>query len=331
MIHFYGHDEVILLKGTEVTSLIVLLRGEVCILSDEIFLVSRKAPSVLGEQAFIDEPIHSATVKAQGMVEALVLPKQTAEELMKDNRFVRNLLHVVSAKLRESTSERALHYRREQLLFAEFRAHASDEMVNGMLATGIDYGKPRQINNCVILFSDVRGFTKRSSRMSPEDIADQLSPYLDSVVDIIHKHGGIVDKFIGDGVLAIWGYATVDSDRAMKAFSCAQEMVRTAARMFFGGEPLSIGIGLNAGQVFIGNIGGKGKRQFTVLGSPVNLASRYEGCCKILSVPIVLGEAIRTQLPSDIQAQLVSYPRQPIEGAEPQTLYGFDPEILRKE
>lgn len=325
MVRFYEHDEAILVKGAEAKSLVVLLQGEVCVFSDDTFLVSRKAPTVIGEQAFIDEPIHSATVKAQGMVEALVLLRETAEALMKDNTFVRNLLHVVSSKLRESTEERARHYRREQLLFSEFRAHASDEMVNGMLATGVNYGVPHYINNCIILFSDIRGFTKRSSQMSPEDIADQLSPYLDTVVEIIHRHGGIVDKFIGDGVLAIWGYALVDSDRATHAFLCAEEMVKVAAEMSFGDDPISIGVGLNAGRVFIGNIGGKGKRQFTVLGSPVNLASRYEGCCKLLGMPLIVGEAVREQLPPSIQSQLVSYEQQPIEGAEPQNIYGFDP------
>jgi class 3 adenylate cyclase len=327
MISFFEPDEAILVRGAQVKNLVVLLEGEVCVSVDDIFLVSRKAPAVIGEQAFIDEPIHSATVKALGVVKALVLPSETAEQLMKDNTFVQNLLRMVSGKLREATDERARHYRREQLLFSEFRAHASNEMVNRMLATGLNYGEPHYIEDCVVLFSDIRGFTFRSSQMDAADIADQLSSYLDAIVDIIHRHNGIVDKFIGDCVMAIWGYAVTNGERASQAFTCAKEMVGVAAAMEFGGEPIAIGVGLNAGRVFIGNIGGKGKRQFTVLGDPVNLASRYEAHSKILGSPIVIGEAVYQQLPCHIQSALISHHDQPIKGAKPQTVYTYSPRV----
>jgi adenylate cyclase len=244
---------------------------------------------------------------------------------MKDNAFNRNLLRVVSGRLREATEERAIHYRREQLLFAEFRDHSSPEIVNRMLATGVNYGAPHFIDECVILFSDIRGFTESSSKMAANDIAEQLSLYLDSVVEIIHRHEGLVDKFIGDAVMAIWGYVPTDDDKAAQAFACAEEMVRVAATMQFGAQPISIGVGLNAGRVFIGNIGGHGKRQFTVLGSPVNLASRYEGHCKKLAVPIVMGEGFQGLLPSDLRSRVVAHHEQVITGTGPQTLYSYDP------
>jgi class 3 adenylate cyclase len=324
MTSFYEPDEAILLRGAQVKNLVVLLEGEVCVFVDDTFLVSRKAPAVIGEQAFIDEPVHSATVKALGVVRALVLPSKIVELLMQDRVFIKNLLGLVSGKLREATDERARHYRREQLLFSEFRAHASPEMVNRLLSTGVNYGAPRHIENCVILFSDIRNFTLRSSQMTAEDVADQLTVYLDKVVDIIHSHHGIVDKFVGDCVMAIWGYAMGNSDRASDALACAKEMVQAAASVQFCGEPIEIGIGLNAGRVFIGNIGGRGKRQFTVLGDPVNLASRFESHSKILKVPIVVGERLYQQLPQEIRSFLVAHPNQLISGADPQTLYTSD-------
>jgi class 3 adenylate cyclase len=329
MISFFEPGEAILLRGTQGKALIVLLEGEACVFVDDIFLVSRKAPAIIGEQAFIDEPVHSATVKALGVVQALVLPNATVLHLMNDPAFVQNLLRMISAKLREATDERARHYRREQLLFGEFRAHASPEMVNHMLATGLNYGAPHHIDDCVILFSDIRGFTPRSSEMAAADIAEQLSAYLDAIVDIIHRHNGIVDKFIGDCVMAIWGYAVTNGERAAQAFACAEEMIEAAGRMDFGGEPIAIGVGLNAGRVFIGNIGGKGKRQFTVLGHPVNLASRFEAHSKVLDVQMVLGEAVYQQLPCEMRSALEKHKDQPIKGAKPQTVYTYSPQVLK--
>lgn len=194
-----------------------------------------------------------------------------------------------------------------------------------MLATGLDYGRPRYIEDAVILLSDIRSFTDRSAGMSAEEIADQLSPYLTFIVDIIHKHEGVVDKFIGDAVLAFWGF-TDDEDKVNKAFSCAEEMVRTAARMTFGGEPIRIGVGLNYGRVFVGNIGSDGKRQFTIIGMPVNLAARYESKTKELNASIVAGESFFKNLSVEKQQLFTAHPGQDIKGDAKQTLYACDPQ-----
>ncbi|MCA1480961.1 adenylate/guanylate cyclase domain-containing protein, partial [Bradyrhizobium sp. NBAIM08] len=151
------------------------------------------------------------------------------------------------------------HYRQEQLLFAEFRAHVSPEVLNELLNSGREYGAPQFID-AVLLFADIREFTSHSSNMEPAAIAEQLSPYLDSVVDGIHRHGGMVDKFIGDAVFAIWGYSASGEDMVVSALECAEEMLSVAADLRFNGEPIRIGVGLNAGKVFIGNVGGAGKR-----------------------------------------------------------------------
>jgi adenylate cyclase len=197
-------------------------------------------------------------------------------------------------------------------------------MVDSLLASGVDYGSPRFIEDAVILYSDIREFTTRCASMSPEEIAEQLSSYLSEVVDIIHRHGGLVDKFVGDAVMAVWGYTASDR-KAEDAFECAQEIVRAAAQMQFGGHAIRIGVGLNTGEVFSGNVGNDSKKQFTVLGTPVNLAARFESKAKELNAPIVMGQAFHDALPPDIQHALKSHPKQEIKGGESQTLYAFDP------
>jgi class 3 adenylate cyclase len=324
MVRHFSHGDVIFRRGDEAKHLVILLEGQACVYNDDVFIICRTAPAVVGEQAFIDETTRSATLTAQGFVKALVLPEATVRELMLDNAFVRNLLRLVSCKLREATEERARHYRREELLFSEFKAHASEGMINNLLATGVDYGSPRFIEDAVILFSDIRDFTTRSAFMSPDEIAAQLSPYLSEVVDTIHRHGGLVDKFVGDAVMAVWGYTASDR-KALDAFRCAEEMIRVAAGMEFGGHSVRIGVGLNIGKVFSGNVGNEGKKQFTVLGMPVNLAARFESKAKVLGAPVVMGRAFRDALPPELQRLLTAHPEQVIQGDGPQTLYTFDP------
>jgi class 3 adenylate cyclase len=324
MVKHFRNGEFIFRHGDDENHLVVLLDGQACVYRGEIFITCRSAPAVIGEQAFIDETTRSATLIAQGFVKALILPEGTVQELMRDNIFVRNLLRIVSCKLREATEERERHYRREELLFSEFKAHASDAMVDSLLATGVDYGSPRFIKDAVILISDIRDFTTRSASMSPDEIAEQLSSYLSEIVDTIHRHGGLVDKFVGDAVMAVWGYTASDR-KAEDAFECAKEMVSVAARMQFGGQPILIGVGLNTGEVFSGNVGNESKKQFTVLGMPVNLAARFESKAKDLKSPIVMGGAFYNDLPTETQGRFTAHHEQDIKGDCPQTLYTFDP------
>jgi len=324
MVRYYSDGAVIMAEGAPADYLIILLHGQVRILVDGIFLVTRYPYAVLGEQAFINQTTRSATVIAQGMVQVLALTRSVVNQLMQNAAFLSNLLCLVSEKLAGASNERAFHIRNEELLFSEFQAHLSPEITNRLLATGLAYGEPRYID-AIILFSDIRSFTERSANMTPQEIADQLGAYLDATVGVIHRHEGLVDKFIGDAVMAIWGFAASEGDPVIQAFTCAEEMLRMAASMSFGGQPIAIGIGLNAGQVFIGNVGSTGKRQFTVLGSPVNLAARFESESKALEAPNVMGSDFYNRLPAELQARLQRHENRQIKGADLQTLYTYAP------
>ncbi len=259
MIRFYRDGEALFHQGDKPDDLYLLLHGQVRILTDGIFLVSRGAYEVIGEQAFINQTTRTATVVAQGVVKALVLPRLLVERLLRDATFTGNLLRFVSQKLSEATNERAFRFRNEHLLFSEFSAHLSPAITQRLLATGLAYGEPRYID-AIILFADIRSFTEQSAGMIPQDVAGQLSAYFDAMVNIIHQHEGLVDKFIGDAVMAIWGFVPSEEDPSKQAFACAKAMIAAAEQMTFGNGPIAIGVGLNAGQVFIGNVGGEGHR-----------------------------------------------------------------------
>jgi len=130
-----------------------------------------------------------------------------------------------------------------------------------------------------ILFSDVRGFTALAEDLSPEAVAGLLNQYFSEMVEIVFEHGGTLDKFIGDGLLALWGAPTAhpdDADRAVRAAIAMQRALATLnARWHAEARPtLSIGIGISYGDVFVGNIGSHRRLEYSVLGDTVNTASR---------------------------------------------------------
>ena len=133
-----------------------------------------------------------------------------------------------------------------------------------------------------VLFSDIRGFTAMSETMKPEEMAKLLSEYFTEMVECVFRHGGTLDKFIGDAVMAPWGapLAEVDAaDRAMRsAIDMMQELEQLNLRWAGEGRPqVQIGIGLNCGDAFAGNIGSERRLEYTVIGDTVNTASRLCG------------------------------------------------------
>lgn len=130
-----------------------------------------------------------------------------------------------------------------------------------------------------ILFSDIRNFTGIAEQLSPDVIAALLTDYFSEMVEIVFDHGGALDKFIGDALVALWGAPvahTEDPQRALQAALAMQEGVEALNRRWAAaGRPrIGVGIGLNYGEVFVGNIGSQRRLEYTVLGDPVNVAQR---------------------------------------------------------
>ncbi len=150
-----------------------------------------------------------------------------------------------------------------------------------------------------VLFSDVRGFTRLAEGMPPESLAALLSDYFSEMVDIIFEHGGTLDKFVGDAIMALWGAPGVQPDAADRAVRAAIAMqaalqdlnVRWVAQ---GRPPLEVGVGINYGEVFAGNIGSHRRLEYTVLGDVVNVAARL--CAEAGPGEILIGAALRLAL-----------------------------------
>ena len=144
-----------------------------------------------------------------------------------------------------------------------------------------------------VLFSDIRGFTTMSEQMSAQEVSEILNEYFTEMEPIISKYNGVINKFIGDAVMAIFGEPIQDKNHAQNAVKCAYEMLEKVQELqkkwAKEGKPkIEIGVGINTGEVFVGNIGSINRMEYTVIGDTVNLASRLESYNKIYKTRLLI-------------------------------------------
>ncbi len=145
-----------------------------------------------------------------------------------------------------------------------------------------------------VLFLDVRDFTGFAERSSARQVVAAVNRLFERVVPIVHDHGGYVDKFVGDGLLAVFGAPRRQADHADRAVAAAIA-IESAVRDEFGGK-LEIGIGLNSGMVVAGNVGGAGRFEFGIIGDAVNVAARIEAATRETGDVILVSETTKSLL-----------------------------------
>ena len=150
--------------------------------------------------------------------------------------------------------------------------------------------------NVTVLFADIRGFTSMSEKMSAEEVSVILNEYFSEIEPIITKYNGVINKFIGDAVMAIFGEPIQDINHPQNAVKCACEMLKKVDQLqekwLFEGKPkIEIGIGINTGEAFVGNIGSEKRLEYTVIGDMVNLASRIESYNKVYKTNMLISSS----------------------------------------
>ncbi|NTX05210.1 MULTISPECIES: adenylate/guanylate cyclase domain-containing protein [Myxococcus] len=169
------------------------------------------------------------------------------------------------------------------------------QVVERVMQSGDTSLQPVQ-REVTILFSDIRDFTMLSETLPPREVLELLDEYFGQMTHIVMTRGGIVNKFLGDGMLACWGVPDSSEDHAERAMRAALDMREklgelNARRVLQGLSPLRIGIGLHTGVVAAGMLGGAEQHEYTVIGDAVNLASRVEGLTKVHGVDILVSES----------------------------------------
>ena len=174
--------------------------------------------------------------------------------------------------------------------------HVSEQVMEHLLSGHLTEGSERR--TVTICFTDVRDFTRLSESQSPEETLRVLNLYFGRMCDIVAEHGGLVNKFLGDGMLIVYGAPTHQPDDARRALAAARAMLAEAARMRESGEfpGLRIGVGLHRGEAVVGNVGGAQRQEYTVIGDTVNTAARVQDMTKALGRSLLLTRECREAL-----------------------------------
>ncbi|MBT7348817.1 adenylate/guanylate cyclase domain-containing protein [Candidatus Falkowbacteria bacterium] len=194
-----------------------------------------------------------------------------------------------------------LESQEKQKIRAGFSQYVAKEVVDELIA------KPEKLNlggerrELTILFSDIRGFTSLSEKMKPEELVHYLNDYLTEMTTVIMDNNGVVDKFIGDAVMAFWNSPLHNENHRQDGLTSAllmqSELVKFNKKMKIRGMPeIKIGIGLNTGEVVVGNLGSHQRFDYTAIGDDVNLASRLESLTKYYGVGILASEKTKAEL-----------------------------------
>lgn len=184
-------------------------------------------------------------------------------------------LKLLNDKLQSKVDEQIQQLKRA----SDLKRYLSPQLAESILSGTLDVNVTSRRKNLTVFFSDIRGFTPMSEHMEPEELTDYLNQYLSAMTEIVFKHGGTLDKYIGDAIMVFFGDPITYDDHAQRAVAMALEMrvkLNELQRTWWveQEERLTVGMGINTGYVTVGNIGSPARMEYTVVGNNVNLASR---------------------------------------------------------
>ena len=221
--------------------------------------------------------------------------------LLKSYGIYYNIFYILVVSILILTSESLVGFlaekSRKEFIYNTFGRYIPKEYVNRILKDPSLLELGGEEKELTILFSDIRGFTSFSETVSPKKLVLLLNKYLDYGTKAVEKYNGIVDKFIGDAIMAFWGAPIEDKLQADHSLGSAIEMVNLLKKFNSeNNQEFRIGIGISTGNVVVGNIGAKRRMNYTVIGDEVNLASRLEGLTKLYEVKIIFSEHTEKRL-----------------------------------
>jgi adenylate cyclase len=198
---------------------------------------------------------------------------------------------------------------REQEIRNIFQVYVPKEVIEKFFSNpeSLLVGENREL---AVLISDIRGFTAIAERMPPDRMVETLNRYFSPMVDVIMRRNGIVDKYMGDAIMAFFGSPVTRPDDALQAVLSALDMQEALAEFnrqqaAIGQARFDIGTGINFGPVTVGNIGSEKKMNYTVIGDMVNLASRLESLTKIYKLELLFSESVHRKVQDALPCRLV--------------------------
>jgi adenylate cyclase len=201
-----------------------------------------------------------------------------------------------------------------------FGQHVSPQVVERLLAIGP--AELSEMRRVCVMFVDIRSFTAAARMRTPAEVVARLNAVFEILVDTVDRHNGIVNKFLGDGLLAIFGAPIDDPVGAANAVAAAREMLSAIEASNAGDPwPIRLGIGIHIGSAVAGTVGSPRRKEYTVIGDTVNLASRLESLNKEVGSQLVISEAVR-EAAGDAVGKALPLGPLPVRGyAEPVTVW----------
>ncbi|MDR1176815.1 MAG: HAMP domain-containing protein [Treponema sp.] len=213
------------------------------------------------------------------------------------------------AQIRQYAFEAASARKRENKIRNIFQLYVPKDVIDEVFINPekMLVGNNRDI---AILFSDIRSFTTISEGMAPDELVNSLNRYFSIMVDIIVNRNGVVDKYIGDAIMAMFGAPVFSENDALSSVMVGLEMMDgleefNRIQRELGAPEFRIGVGINFGQVTVGNIGCDKKMNYTVIGDAVNLASRLEGLTKMYHEPILFSETVAEKIKNELSCRVI--------------------------
>ncbi|HVI03762.1 MAG TPA: adenylate/guanylate cyclase domain-containing protein [Enhygromyxa sp.] len=256
--------------------------------------VKRNKAAVLSSDAMVDERFKAAkSIIMQGIRSTMCVPLLVGDQLvgafhvdsmLASGAFTDKDLLLFSgiatqAAIAIQNFRLAKKIEHEAATRAEFQRLLSPNLVDEIISGALTLDQAGANRVVTMLFADIRGFTSMSERHTPEEMVETLNNYFEFMVDALFKHGGTLDKYVGDEIIGLFGAPVEIVDAPVRAVRCALDMLKALEefnrlRAAEGKEPLHIGIGINTGPVIAGAIGSSRTLQYTVIGDAVNLAAR---------------------------------------------------------
>ncbi|MCA9545292.1 MAG: hypothetical protein KC613_12900 [Myxococcales bacterium] len=214
----------------------------------------------MGAEDYLPKPFERVLLQAR--IETCLEKKQLRD---------REKLHLQQIEAEKRRADELLHVILPNAIVAELKA--------------TDGVQPRLYQNVAVLFADVVGFTPLAESQPAEVVVTVLNELFTLLTDIVFRHGGTIDKFIGDCVMAVWGAPNPQGDHAERALLAAEDMMRWVEAAGAGwqarfGVDLQLAIGINSGEAVVGNVGSESRMEYTAIGDAVNVAARLEGIAR---------------------------------------------------
>ncbi len=296
--HRFSEGEFVCRHGDAAESLWIIVIGSVAVRESNRTLFVRRQNEIVGEQNLLGNGCRRwyDLVVNEGQAELLEISKSTIEHHPQADLLWRNVARLISLKLKDATIKTATQSRQLEDDTRILRAYTNEYALSKRMQSGGGRLTSYEAHRAIVWFSDVVDFSRHIVNLAPARTADVVQRFFNAQSAPIAEHGGHIDKFMGDGLMAFWVLSESEAatPKCLEALKAAEKATKAVSEIQIGNQPLHLRVGLHIGPVLSGDFGSTTRHQFTLIGPEVNKAARLEQAhdCDVLGGPGELG-AIR--------------------------------------